>query len=223
MNSSRPNYPNAWMNPRKEGEFVTEQRCSCPTSQLYAIKFNKVKCKLMNETNQGCEICCIGLLCTLFATLLMLLIGLAATRYDSAIILAIIVSSLCIIVLILYAVFSEFTHSALEALYKCRSCGHEVHKTYELLPQPFGCAGGDIFNDCGLHATTSAAATARIGPNNLLTASVERSNAMHFEDAMPMPLSNRTFDMPYTGSLGCDTGVQTLPKIIALVAPFFRP
>uniref|UniRef100_A0A914I492 Uncharacterized protein n=1 Tax=Globodera rostochiensis TaxID=31243 RepID=A0A914I492_GLORO len=199
MNSSRPNYPNAWMNPRKEGEFVTEQRCSCPTSQLYAIKFNKVKCKLMNETNQGCEICCIGMiLCMLFAILLMLFTALAAIRYDSgAIIGCIIVSVLIIVVLILYTVFSEFTHTALEALYKCRSCGHEVHKTYELLPQPFGCAGGDIFNDCGLHATTSAAATAIIGPNNLLTASVERSNAMHFEDAMPMPLSNRTLDMPY--------------------------
>uniref|UniRef100_A0A914GQ80 Uncharacterized protein n=1 Tax=Globodera rostochiensis TaxID=31243 RepID=A0A914GQ80_GLORO len=152
MNSSRRNYPNAWMNPRKEGEFVMEQRCSCPTSQLYAIKFNKVKCKIMNQTNQSCEFCLIGFCCILFTALLVFFIGLAA--HDSGFIVGIIITSFSIIGLILYAVFSEFTHSALEVLYKCRSCGHKVHKTYELLPQSGGCAGGDIFNDCGRYTRT---------------------------------------------------------------------
>ncbi|KAI3419118.1 hypothetical protein GPALN_006879 [Globodera pallida] len=155
MYSGQPNYFNALMNPRKEGEFVTEQRCACPTSQLYAIKFNKVKCKLMNETNQSCELLWFGLLCILFTILLVIFIGFAATHDDSAIIVGIIVSVAAIIVLILYAVFSEFTHTALEVLYKCRSCGHEVHVTYEVLPQPFaGCAGGDIFNESGRYTRT---------------------------------------------------------------------
>uniref|UniRef100_A0A183BW05 Uncharacterized protein n=1 Tax=Globodera pallida TaxID=36090 RepID=A0A183BW05_GLOPA len=150
MAYQRPNYPNAWMNPRKEGEFVTEQRCACPTSQLYAIKFNKVKCKLMNETNQSCEFCCIGLMCILFTICFVFFVGFAATLGgDSSIIVGIIVCVAAIIAFILYAVLSEFTHTALEVLYKCRSCGHEVHVTYEVLPLPFGFAGGDIFNESG--------------------------------------------------------------------------
>uniref|UniRef100_A0A914GT65 Uncharacterized protein n=1 Tax=Globodera rostochiensis TaxID=31243 RepID=A0A914GT65_GLORO len=170
-------------NPRKEGKFVTEKRCACRTSQLNAIKFNKVKCKIMNETNQSCEFCLIGMiLCFLFTVLLVFLIGLAATGYGSGLIVGISTSSIIIILFILYTVFSEFTHSALEALYKCRSCGHKVHKTYELLPQPFGCAGGDIFNDCGRY-TRTCQEPEPLSLNNLLNASVERSNAMHFEDA----------------------------------------
>uniref|UniRef100_A0A183CBF3 LRAT domain-containing protein n=1 Tax=Globodera pallida TaxID=36090 RepID=A0A183CBF3_GLOPA len=42
----------------------------------------------------------------------------------------------------------DLTHEALEVLYKCRSCGHEVHVTYEIL------AEGEVRNDPGRYTKT---------------------------------------------------------------------
>ncbi|KAL3088078.1 hypothetical protein niasHS_009364 [Heterodera schachtii] len=96
-----------YKNPRKEGKFESENRCSCPEAQLYAGECKKVVCNKMN----GCN--------------------LRVTK------IAVGVPSLCV----------ELTHTALQVKYKCRQCGHEVHKTYELIEQFEGF--GDTFNEWG--------------------------------------------------------------------------
>uniref|UniRef100_A0A914GZJ9 Uncharacterized protein n=1 Tax=Globodera rostochiensis TaxID=31243 RepID=A0A914GZJ9_GLORO len=144
------------MNPRKEGKFVTEQRCSCPTSKLYAIKFNKVKCKLMSQSTKNCVIFCYALFffSLTFAPIAVVgvLRGFILTKFF--IISALISCSFAIILTILFIFISEFTHNSLEVLYKCRSCGHQVHVTYEVLPEACSRLGGDNFSEFGHYTRT---------------------------------------------------------------------
>uniref|UniRef100_A0A914GPU4 PPPDE domain-containing protein n=1 Tax=Globodera rostochiensis TaxID=31243 RepID=A0A914GPU4_GLORO len=42
----------------------------------------------------------------------------------------------------------DLTHTALEALYKCRSCGHEAHVTYEIT------GPGNVHNEFGRYTKT---------------------------------------------------------------------
>uniref|UniRef100_A0A914GT59 Uncharacterized protein n=1 Tax=Globodera rostochiensis TaxID=31243 RepID=A0A914GT59_GLORO len=139
-------------NPRKEGKFVTEKRCACRTSQLNAIKFNKVQCNVMSQPNKNCEIFCYALFFfTIFFGPLALLI---AVSYGSGMTMwyisfALFSGSLTIILTIACAVLVEFTHTALEVLYKCRTCGHQVHVTYEVLLDFRSRSGGEIFNAYG--------------------------------------------------------------------------
>uniref|UniRef100_A0A914HTL7 Uncharacterized protein n=1 Tax=Globodera rostochiensis TaxID=31243 RepID=A0A914HTL7_GLORO len=143
-------------NPRKEGEFVTEKRCSCPTSQLYAIKFNKVQCKVMSQCNKNCEIFCYAFLyfIILFGPLALLIATHGSGLTIIYISFALYNGTLIIIVTMAYAAQAEFTHTALEVLYKCRSCGHEMHVTYEVLRNARRRSGGDIFNAYGRYTRT---------------------------------------------------------------------
>ncbi|KAI3419120.1 hypothetical protein GPALN_006881 [Globodera pallida] len=145
------------INPRKEGKFVTEKRCSCPTSQLNAIKFNKVQCKTLTQSNKNFVIFCFAFFFFIifFGHLAVMIAvfdsrGMTILYVSSAIVccfLAVIMTLTCVLI-------SEFTHTALEVLYKCRSCGHEVHVTYEVLPDVRSRAGGEIFNSYGRYTRT---------------------------------------------------------------------
>ncbi|KAL3087836.1 hypothetical protein niasHS_009574 [Heterodera schachtii] len=44
-------------NPRKEGKFESENRCSCPEAELYAVECKKVVCNKMNRRNLLKEKC----------------------------------------------------------------------------------------------------------------------------------------------------------------------
>ncbi|KAL3088131.1 hypothetical protein niasHS_009417 [Heterodera schachtii] len=58
-----------------------------------------------------------------------------------------IVTSIVIALFLVFICQLELTHSALQLKYKCRQCGHEVHKTYELMEQTRGF--GDTFSEWG--------------------------------------------------------------------------
>uniref|UniRef100_A0A914GQ86 LITAF domain-containing protein n=1 Tax=Globodera rostochiensis TaxID=31243 RepID=A0A914GQ86_GLORO len=193
------------INPRKEGKFVTEKRCACLTSQLYAIKFNKVQCKLMSQYNKNSLIFCFAFFFffIFFAPLAVLFSifpnsGLTILH----IVCALFSGALAIIMTIICASLIESTHTALEVLYKCRTCGHEVHVTYEVLPDVRSRSGGEIFNAYGrytrmchepkpLSLKTTAFDDLELDETNDQTPALSRSNAMHSKGAMLMPLLNR--------------------------------
>ncbi|KAL3092590.1 hypothetical protein niasHS_007799 [Heterodera schachtii] len=132
---------------RRHGIFVRENRCPCPVKKLVATKFSKVKCKFIDQSwRPGCytslALCSIVFLCfaVLFVFLcfftdtsfIVLQITLLVTLCFLLIPILIIISFLC-----RYNSCCERKHSALEVLYKCESCGHEVHKSYECFVSAF--------------------------------------------------------------------------------------
>ncbi|KAL3092573.1 hypothetical protein niasHS_007782 [Heterodera schachtii] len=125
---------------RRHGIFVRSSRCPCPVKKLVATKFSKVKCKFIDKSwRPGCYIslalCSIVFLCfsVLFVFLFFTSIAYTVEQYILIFPLLLFFISILIIssFLCCYDSFFERKHSALEVLYKCDSCGHEVHKCYE--------------------------------------------------------------------------------------------
>ncbi|KAL3092576.1 hypothetical protein niasHS_007785 [Heterodera schachtii] len=135
-------------NTRRHGIFVQEKRCPCNVNKLAAIKFSKVTFKFIDETCRPCcnitlALCIIGLLC--FAVSFVILCFLIDTTFIvlqlailiMTLFLCLIPISIIISVLCHFNLCCEREHSALEVLYKCDSCSHEVHKCYECFVSAF--------------------------------------------------------------------------------------
>uniref|UniRef100_A0A914HNV6 PPPDE domain-containing protein n=1 Tax=Globodera rostochiensis TaxID=31243 RepID=A0A914HNV6_GLORO len=123
-------------NPRSHGEFVEEQRCPCPDSELHATKFYEVECDFMDRKAKQflnvarITLCVASVGLTLCSPVLGLLLA-ASTILAHA-----------------PNWGQDLTHSCLEVLYKCRLCEHEVHVTYEFMNP------GETSNDCGRYSKT---------------------------------------------------------------------
>ncbi|KAL3100563.1 hypothetical protein niasHS_001129 [Heterodera schachtii] len=131
---------------RKYGMFVHEMRCQCTDNQLKATKFTKVKIKY---TDEGRRKCCwfmlaISIICPfvmVIALWFLLSSGILSSLPPVVIWIVLIVMFLAalsfniaeVVSILLCAHKSYFDrrHTALEVLFNCYSCGHEVYKTYE--------------------------------------------------------------------------------------------
>ncbi|KAL3092637.1 hypothetical protein niasHS_007846 [Heterodera schachtii] len=129
---------------RRHGIFVRENRCPCNVKKLVATKFSKVKCKYVEESSRHCcyfmlaffIIACLGL-----TVLFIILFFNSSTNRQYLFLLPLCLFSIPIVIILsvlcCYNSCYERKHTALEVLYKCDSCGHEVHKTYECFVYSF--------------------------------------------------------------------------------------
>uniref|UniRef100_A0A183CAE8 Col_cuticle_N domain-containing protein n=1 Tax=Globodera pallida TaxID=36090 RepID=A0A183CAE8_GLOPA len=102
------------------GIFVRKLSCGCHPSQLVATEFREVEIDLMDRaskrwSNVGRVAAAVATPALAFIPIVGPLLTAAATGVQ------------------LINLGQDITHTALEVLYKCRLCAHEVHITYEII------------------------------------------------------------------------------------------
>ncbi|KAL3096403.1 hypothetical protein niasHS_004369 [Heterodera schachtii] len=133
-------------NARKYGMFVHEMRCPCPDNELKATKFTKMKIKYTDEGRRKLCWFVLAISIVAFVALSVLLIIHYFIKEETndflhspkvTMILGFLawflITAIFTISVLLCCPNScfECKHTALELLYNCDSCGHNVHKTYE--------------------------------------------------------------------------------------------
>ncbi|KAL3100559.1 hypothetical protein niasHS_001125 [Heterodera schachtii] len=127
------------INARKHGMFAHEMRCQCPANKVMATKFSKVKTQYTDKYRRVCCWLVLIISIILFVALAVLMLveynniekkdfTLYLLHFASILIITIITS---LVFLCCYKSYFERRHTALEVLYNCESCGHNVHRTYE--------------------------------------------------------------------------------------------
>uniref|UniRef100_A0A183BMJ2 Tat pathway signal protein n=1 Tax=Globodera pallida TaxID=36090 RepID=A0A183BMJ2_GLOPA len=116
--------------PRKFGSFVEERRCTCGYSELFSIEIRRIECDFMDRTekrvaNVNRVAAGIG---SVAGSVALAFFPTAGPRLADAA-LASQIRNLAEVGEV------DLTHTALEILYKCRSCGHKVHVTYEIMKE----------------------------------------------------------------------------------------
>ncbi|KAL3100569.1 hypothetical protein niasHS_001135 [Heterodera schachtii] len=127
-------------NARKHGIFMREKRCQCPAKKLMATNFTKVK---TTYTDKCRGVCCWFVLAISIVAFVALAVWMMIIHYfietneslpSPLVTLATVLFTAIIIALVFLCcnkTYFECKHSALEMLFNCDSCGHNVHKTYE--------------------------------------------------------------------------------------------
>uniref|UniRef100_A0A914GTF7 Uncharacterized protein n=1 Tax=Globodera rostochiensis TaxID=31243 RepID=A0A914GTF7_GLORO len=116
--------------PHTYGSFVTEHRCNCGDSELFSIEMRRVECDFMPRTLKrlaNFDRFAGTATLALIPVVGPVLAGGAVTAQGRSL-------------------GQDLTHEALEVLYKCRSCGHEVHVTYEITGERENTSFVDIEN-----------------------------------------------------------------------------
>uniref|UniRef100_A0A914H622 Uncharacterized protein n=1 Tax=Globodera rostochiensis TaxID=31243 RepID=A0A914H622_GLORO len=121
--------------PRKKGSFRAERRCACGDSELFSIEMRRIECDFMDRTgkrwsNAGRVTAGVGSAALAFIPFVGIPLAIGALAAQAP------------------TWGEDLTHTALEVLYKCRSCGHKVHVTYEIMGE------GEVSNEFGLYTNT---------------------------------------------------------------------
>uniref|UniRef100_A0A183BMI3 Tat pathway signal protein n=1 Tax=Globodera pallida TaxID=36090 RepID=A0A183BMI3_GLOPA len=141
--------------PRVYGRFVPERRCTCGDSELFSIEVSRVECDFMDRSDKrACN-----------AGRVAVGVGSAALAFIPFVGIPLAVDS----VLAQAPTWGQdLTHTALEVLYKCRLCGHEVPVTYEILGQ------GVVRNDIGRYTKVYERVQALENVKNMSFVDIER-------------------------------------------------
>ncbi|KAL3068683.1 hypothetical protein niasHT_032099 [Heterodera trifolii] len=126
-------------NARKHGIFMREMRCQCPAKKLMATNFTKVK---TTYTDKCKGVCCwfvlaISIVAFVALSVWMIIHYVIETNESlpsPLVTLAMVLFTAIIIALVFLCcnkTYFECKHTALEVLFNCDSCGHNVHRTYE--------------------------------------------------------------------------------------------
>uniref|UniRef100_A0A183CLS1 PPPDE domain-containing protein n=1 Tax=Globodera pallida TaxID=36090 RepID=A0A183CLS1_GLOPA len=177
--------------PHTYGSFATERRCNCGDSELFSIEMRRIECDFMprylkrgiNVDRVAAGICSAAIRFFPAADCPRGVRDIASSAFDA----------------MRPTWDQDLTHEALEVLYKCRLCRHEVHVTYEIL------GNGNASNDFGRYTDTYARPRVLDSGKNTSFVDIERvyrsmwtnhdffnRNCKHWTDE----ITNRIWNLP---------------------------